>query len=59
MNDKDKKTFLEDFTKADISTKLDMWFYAIEQDALWEEIIAEMSMVAQINQNPKAKIVEE
>ena len=47
MNEKDKKTFLEDFTKADISKKLDMWFFAIEQEGLWDEILAEMSMIGQ------------
>jgi hypothetical protein len=47
MNDNDKKKFLEDFKKADIQKKLDMWYYALEQEGLWEEIIAEMSMIAQ------------
>ncbi len=58
MKEEDKKKFLEDFKKADISKKLDMWYYAIEQDAIWEEIITEMSFVAQM-QNPKQKVVEE
>ena len=48
MNEEDKKAFLEDFRKADGSTKLDMWYYALDQSALWEEAIAEMSNIAQI-----------
>ena len=52
MNEKDKKTFLEDFKKSDTSKKLDMWFYALDQGVLWEEIITEMSDIAQL-QNVK------
>jgi len=58
MNEQDKKTFLEDFKKADISKKLDMWYYALEQEGLWEEIIAEMSMIAQA-QNPKRGMMDD
>ena len=47
MKDEDKKAFLEDFKKADIPKKLDMWYYAIEQEVLWEEIQEEMSNIAQ------------
>ena len=47
MNEKDKKEFLEDFRKSETSKKLDMWYHALEQDALWEEILAEMSSIAQ------------
>lgn len=46
VDEKDKKEFLEDFEKADINKKLDMWYYAIEQAAIWEEIIEEMSKYA-------------
>jgi len=59
MDDRDKKTFLEDFKKADIQKKLDMWFYAIEQIGLWEQIINEMSFIATNLSGPKAKIVSE
>ena len=52
MNEKDKKTFLEDFKKSDISKKLDMWFFAADQEGIWEEILVEMSDIAQI-QNAK------
>lgn len=47
MNEEDKKRFLEDFKKADGQKKLDMWYFAVEQEGLWEEIIAEMSDIAQ------------
>jgi len=48
MNEKDVKAFLEDFKKADISKKVDMWFHAIEQEAIWDEIMDEMSKIARI-----------
>ena len=59
MKDDDKKTFLEDFKKADIQKKLDMWFFAIEQIGLWEQIINEMSFIATNLSGPKAKIIKE
>lgn len=59
MNDQDKKTFLSDFKAADVQKKLDMWYFAVEQGALWEEILAEMSMIAQAANPQKGKIVEE
>ncbi|MEM0493419.1 MAG: hypothetical protein QXS02_05665 [Candidatus Thermoplasmatota archaeon] len=58
VDEKDKKLFLEDFKKADIKKKLDMWYYAIEQEAIWEEILDEMSSIAQAA-NPKQRITEE
>jgi len=48
MNDKDVKTFLEDFKKADVQKKMDMWFYALDQEAWWEETMDEMSKIARI-----------
>jgi hypothetical protein len=48
MNDKDKKAFLEDFKKADTTKKMDMWLYALDQEALWDEIMEEMSKIARI-----------
>lgn len=39
--------------------KLDMWYYAVDQEALWEEILAEMSMIAQAANPLKGKIAEE
>ena len=46
MDEKDKKEFLDDFKKADGETKLDMWYYALEQEVLWEQMLAEMSQIA-------------
>jgi len=46
MDEKDKKEFLEDFRKADGDKKLDMWYYALEQEVLWESILAQMSDIA-------------
>jgi len=50
MNEDDKKAFLDDFKKADVKKKLDMWYYALDQEALWEEVIAEMSNIATMEQ---------
>ena len=58
VNEDEKKVFIADFTKADITMKLDMWYFAVEQEAIWEELLAEMSMIAQAA-NPKARIAEE
>lgn len=55
MDEKDKQKFLDDFKKGDIQKKLDMWFYALEQDTLWDEILSTMSDVA-TEQNFKRKI---
>jgi hypothetical protein len=58
LNEKDKQTFLEDFKKAEIAKKLDMWYYTLEQIRIWEELITEMSMIAQMKTGPM-KVVEE
>jgi len=50
MNDEDKKKFLEDFKKAEVNVKMDMWFFALDQQALWDEIMDEMSKFARIQQ---------
>lgn len=59
MNEEDRKAFLDDFKKVDMDKKLDMWYYAVDQEALWEEILAEMSMIAQAANPQKGKVVEE
>ncbi len=59
MKEEDKKTFLEDFKKAEISKKLDMWYFALEQEMIWGEIISEMSDIAQIQSVKKNQLVEE
>jgi hypothetical protein len=58
MDDKDKKEFLKDFSKADINKKMDMWFYALNQETLWEEIIAEMADYAQKKNLKQQKIIQ-
>jgi hypothetical protein len=55
MNEKDMKAFLDDFKKSDNNKKLDMWYYALDQEALWEELIAEMSNFAQMENIGKGK----
>jgi len=59
MNEEDKKAFLEDFEKADKDKKLDMWFYALDQEGLWEEILTEMSMTAQMQTIKREKKIGE
>jgi hypothetical protein len=46
MDENDKKDFLNDFRKADGTKKLDMWYYALEQEVAWEQILTEMSTIA-------------
>ena len=58
MKEQDKKAFLDDFKKAEISKKLDMWYFALEQIAIWEELITEMSMIAKMKTG-SVKMVEE
>lgn len=59
MKEEDVKMFLNDFKKADITKKLDMWYFAVEQEAIWEEALAEMSMIAQATNPQKGKVLEE
>jgi len=62
MNEEGIKAFLEDFKNADIEKKMDMWFFAIDQEALWDEIMEEMSKIARISQfkeGNKTAMVEE
>lgn len=58
MNEEDKKSFLDDFKNADINKKLDMWYFALEQDAIWEEIISEVADIAQMDQMKKAGVTK-
>lgn len=50
MKEEDKTEFLNDFRKADLEKKLDMWYYAIEQEGIWEEILDEMATIAEEQQ---------
>jgi hypothetical protein len=59
VKEEDVKMFLDDFKKADITKKLDMWYFAVEQEAIWEEALAEMSMIAQATNPQKGKVLEE
>jgi hypothetical protein len=55
VDEKDKNAFLQDFKDANIEKKLDMWYYAIDQEALWEEILDMMSKIARIKQLQEMK----
>lgn len=57
MNKEDQKAFLDDFKKSDVTKKLNMWYYALDQEALWEEAIAEMSNIATMEQLKTGKPV--
>ncbi len=50
VDEKDKEVFLKDFKDADLEKKLDMWFFALDQEAIWEEMLDEMSKIARIKQ---------
>ena len=59
MNDEDKKSFLGDFGKVNIQKKLDMWYFALDQEMLWGEIITEMADIAQLQSMKKGQVIEE
>lgn len=46
MNEEDKKEFMEEFKKADGTKRLDMWDFALSQQVLWEDVIAELQKIA-------------
>lgn len=46
MNETDKKDLIEEFKKSDGSIRLDMWDYALAQQVLWENIIADLQKIA-------------
>lgn len=53
MKEEDRKTFLDDFKKADLDKKLDMWYYALEQETIWEKVLSEMAAIAEEQQMGK------
>ena len=55
MNEEDKKAFIQDFKDADIDKKLDMWYFSLDQESLWEELLDEMSKIARIKQLQETK----
>ncbi len=57
MNEKDKAEFLNDFRKVDLEKKLDMWYFAMEQEGFWGEMITDMSTIAE-EQKMKEVIVK-
>jgi hypothetical protein len=58
LKDEDKKKFLDDFKKADVSKKLDMWYFALEQVSIWDELINEMATIAQMKMGPMKTVKE-
>ena len=46
MNEDDKKELIEEFKKADGPKRLDMWDYALAQQVVWENIIADLQKIA-------------
>lgn len=46
MNEDDKKEMLEEFKKGDGAKRLDLWDYALAQQVLWENIIADLQRIA-------------
>ena len=46
MNEDDKKELMEEFKKGDGPKRLDLWDYALAQQVLWEDIIAELQKIA-------------
>jgi hypothetical protein len=46
MDEEGKKELMKEFNKGDGAARLDMWDYAISQQVLWEQIIADMQIIA-------------
>jgi hypothetical protein len=46
MDENDKKEFIDEFKKGDGPKRLDMWDYALAQQVLWENIIADLQKIA-------------
>lgn len=46
MDEEGRKELMDEFKKADGPTRLDMWDYAVSQQVLWEQIIAEIQEIA-------------
>jgi hypothetical protein len=46
MNEDDKKELMEEFKKGDGTKRLELWDYALAQQVLWEDIIAELQKIA-------------
>jgi hypothetical protein len=46
MNEDDKKELIDEFKKGDGAKRLDLWDYALSQQVLWENIIAELQEIA-------------
>jgi len=46
MNEEDKKELIQEFKNGDGAKRLDLWDYAIQQQVIWEDIIAEIQKIA-------------
>jgi hypothetical protein len=46
MNEDDKKELIEEFKRGDGTKRLDMWDYALAQQVLWENVIADLQKIA-------------
>jgi len=46
MNEDDKRELMEEFKRGDGAKRLDLWDYALAQQVLWEDVIAEMQRIA-------------
>jgi len=46
MNEEDKKELIQEFKNGDGTKRLDLWDYAIQQQVIWEDIIAEIQKIA-------------
>ena len=46
MNEEDKKELMKEFVESDGGKRLELWDYALAQQVIWEDIIAEMQHIA-------------
>jgi hypothetical protein len=46
MNEDDKKELMKEFKDGDGGKRLELWDYALSQQVIWENLIAEMQKIA-------------
>lgn len=46
MDEESKKELMSEFKKGDGAKRLDLWDYALQQQVLWEGIIADLQKIA-------------
>lgn len=62
MNAEDKKELMKEFKAGEGTKRLELWDYALTQQVIWEELIAEMQRIAKeqgVDKKLEKMLVEE